>query len=42
MTKTMHQDPHTLLYSGQTIAGLLGFVSDDLRNEWSQQADPHI
>jgi hypothetical protein len=25
-----------------TIAGLIGFVSDDLRNEWSQQADPHI
>jgi hypothetical protein len=49
MTKTMHQDllPH---YSTQdnklirhTIAGLIGFVSDDLRNEWSQQeADPHI
>jgi hypothetical protein len=48
MTKTMHQDlpPH---YSTQdsklirhTIAGLMGFISDDLRNEWSQQADPHI
>jgi hypothetical protein len=48
MTKTMHQDlpPH---YSTQdskrirhTIAGLIGFVSDDFRNEWNKQADPHI
>jgi hypothetical protein len=47
MTKTMHQDlPH---YSTQdsklirhTIAGLIGFISDDLQNERSQQADPHI
>jgi hypothetical protein len=48
MTKTMHQDPPPH-YSTQdsklirhTIAGLIDFVSDDLRNEWSQQADPHI
>jgi hypothetical protein len=25
-----------------TIAGLIEFVGDDQRNEWSQQADPHI
>jgi hypothetical protein len=25
-----------------TIAGLIGFVSDDLRNEWNEQANPHI
>jgi hypothetical protein len=48
MTKTMHHDPPPH-YSTQdsklirhTIAGLIGFVRDDLRNEWSQQADPHI
>jgi hypothetical protein len=48
MTKTMHQDPPPH-YSTQdsklirhTIAGLIEFVSDDQRNEWSQQADPHI
>jgi hypothetical protein len=47
--KTMHQDPPPH-YSTQdnsklirhTIAGLIGFVSDDLRNEWNKQADPHI
>jgi hypothetical protein len=48
MTKTMHQDPPPH-YSTQdrnlirhTIAGLIGFASDDLRNEWNKQTDPHI
>jgi hypothetical protein len=48
MTKTMHQDPSPH-YSTQdsklirhTIAGLIGSASDDFRNEWNQQADPHI
>jgi hypothetical protein len=48
MTKTMHQDPPPH-YSTQdsklirhTIAGLLGSASDDFRNEWNEQADPHI
>jgi hypothetical protein len=48
MTKTMHQDPPPY-YSTQdstlirhTIAGLLSSASDDLRNEWNEQANPHI
>jgi hypothetical protein len=50
MTKTMHQDPPPHYYSIQdskltrhnTIAGLFGSASDDFRNEWNKQADPHI
>jgi hypothetical protein len=48
MTKTMHQDPPPH-YSTQdsklirhTIAGLFGSASDDFRNGWNKQADPHI
>jgi hypothetical protein len=48
MTKTMHQDPPPY-YSTQdsklirhTIAGLLSSASDDPRNEWNEQANPHI
>jgi hypothetical protein len=48
MTKTIRQDPPPH-YSTQdsklirhTIAGLLGSASDDFRNEWNEQADPHI
>jgi hypothetical protein len=48
MTKTMHQDSPPY-YSTQdsklirrTIAGLLSSASDDLRNEWNGQANPHI
>jgi hypothetical protein len=39
MTKTMYQDSKLIRH---TIAELIGFASDDLRNEWSQQADPHV
>jgi hypothetical protein len=49
MTKTMHQDPpphystqESKLIIRHTIAGLIGFVSDDQCNEWNEQADPHI
>jgi hypothetical protein len=44
----MHHDPPPH-YSTQdsklirhTIAGLFGSASDDFRNEWNKQADPHI
>jgi hypothetical protein len=51
MTKTMHQDPppphnstqdSKLIQHTSNCRTLIDFVSDDLRIEWSQQADRHI